>query len=245
MTSSSIPAPPLSGPGIPAQPHASTIGTSMLSSQAQTVTTPTPSSSIMHLILHDIPWPTDLILNINRANWDSWSKLISLTAQQQGFIRWLKGTLPQPDLTSHSIAHDIWANNDDSLKAFLLKHILDNDYDLIVNVDTAYNMFEKLCKRHEKLGLHTQVLLLKKALNICCTPNVPLSNTVMEVSNLLKCIAAMGPIDIDKLKSVVLINTLSGHYEHIQSTLIGLTNDPSFTSDTIIHCIQQEEDIIH
>ena len=134
----------------------------------------------------------------------------------------------------HSIAYDIWANNDDSLKAFLLTHVLDNDYDLIVNKDTAYNMFKRLHKRHEKLGLHAQVLLLKKALDICCTPNVPLSNIVTEVSNLLKCIAAMGPINIDKLKSVVLINTLSSHYEHIQSTLIGLTNDPSFTSDTII-----------
>ena len=73
--------------------------------------------------LNDSGWPSDLILDMNQANWETWSRVILLAASHQGFEDWLDGTLLQPDLATHLKAHQIWCSNDKSLRVFILSHI--------------------------------------------------------------------------------------------------------------------------
>ena len=47
--------------------------------------------------LNDSGWSSDLILDINQANWETWSRAVFLMASHWGFENWINGTLPQPD----------------------------------------------------------------------------------------------------------------------------------------------------
>ena len=229
MTSTSA---TLSGLGV--SPVAATVGSSAIAP-----TTVDFNDYILTIqYLNDSRWPSDLILDIDQANWEAWSRAILLVASHQGFEDWLDGTLLQPDLATHAKAHWIWCSNNKSLRAFILSHISNNDYENIFHLNTSHKVFEALCMWHENLGLHTQAVLLKKVLEICFTPDVPLSKTILEISSLQKRIVAMGPINNNKLKSILLINALNNHFENIQSNLMSLTDDPSFNSKTITCCLE-------
>jgi hypothetical protein len=88
---------------------------------------------------------------------------VHLLADCQGFSKWLKGTLPQPDKTTHPKAYYIWEGNDLSLKAFLLSHISQQNYDNTCDLETAHSVFQELQKTHEKQGIHAKLILMKKA----------------------------------------------------------------------------------
>jgi hypothetical protein len=88
--------------------------------------------------INDNAWPTDFELDIDLGNWQLWRRRIGLLATRQGFSRWLNGTLTQPDKMTHPKAHHIWSINDESLKAFLLSHISQQDYVNTYELDTAH-----------------------------------------------------------------------------------------------------------
>ncbi|KAH9958801.1 hypothetical protein BJV74DRAFT_891132 [Russula compacta] len=67
--------------------------------------------------------------------------------------------------------------------------------------------------------------------------------TVGEANALYKWMIAMGLFDIDQLCSVILINLLSDHYEHIQSNLMSTVDNPYFDSNVIMHHLQQEDNL--
>ena len=41
--------------------------------------------------LNDSRWPSDLILDIDQANWETWSRAVFLMASCQGFEDWFNG----------------------------------------------------------------------------------------------------------------------------------------------------------
>ncbi|KAF8494899.1 hypothetical protein F5888DRAFT_1805217 [Russula emetica] len=51
----------------------------------------------------------------------------------------------------------------------------------------------------------------------------------------------MGPINPNQLQTVFLLNSLTGMFESLQSHLIGVANDPSFSSKTIMRRFTQED----
>ena len=143
----------LPGPGV--SPVAVTVGSSVIA--------PTAIDFNDYILtiqyLNDSKWPSDLILDIDQANWETWSRVILLAASCQGFEDWLDGTLLQPNLATHAKAHWIWHSNDKSLRAFILSHISNNDYEHIFHLNTSHKVFKVLHTWHENLGLHAQVVL--------------------------------------------------------------------------------------
>jgi hypothetical protein len=47
--------------------------------------------------MKDASWPTDLILDLGKANWPEWSCKLNLSVRQCGLRPWLEGALPCPD----------------------------------------------------------------------------------------------------------------------------------------------------
>src|SRR5260221_1138294 len=90
--------------------------------------------------INDNAWPTDFELDLDTGNWPLWRRRISLLADRQGFTDWLDGTLARPDKITHAKAHHIWNSNDRSLKAFILSHISQRDYDSTCNLTTAHEV---------------------------------------------------------------------------------------------------------
>jgi hypothetical protein len=96
--------------------------------------------------------------------------------------------------------------------------------------DTTFEVFEALRTRHEKLGLHVQINLFRKAFDISYNPNTPMNTTSREIQSIHDRIVKMGAFDNNKLLTVLLVNTLAKHYPQLQLTVHGMTGDPGYTS---------------
>jgi transposase InsO family protein len=54
----------------------------------------------------------------------------------------------------------------------------------------------------------------------------------------------MGPINWDRIKAMALVNALSGDFDHLQSSIQQMVEDPNFTSATVLKCIRQEANLL-
>ena len=220
------------------------ISISTTNSNSPTSATGPGDITITERFISDSAWPADLKLDLGKSNWDDWSHRMRLLVDHLGFTDWLDGTLPCPDQTSYAKANRVWKSNDRSLRAFMLERISKNEFKLTQSVPTSHSVFEKLRSRHEHLSLHSQVLLLKKALDIRANPDTPLSTTIVEIDDLHTKIMNMGAIDGDRLRSVLLINCLNNHYTDIQSSIHAMADDLSFSSETVVRHLEAEEALL-
>jgi transposase InsO family protein len=191
--------------------------------------------------VNDNAWPKDFKLDLELNNWDEWSFQVTLLAGRQGFSKYLNGTFAQPAIDTHPKAHHIWASNDDSLKHFLFSHISRADYRTTSTLPSAYRVFEELRKTHEKQGLHAQMILIQKALEIQSSPDKLLLKTADEIDTLHTRIVNMGPITFDDLRAIFLLNCLSDSHDTIRSHLLNIAEEPSFSSKSIIRRFAQED----
>jgi hypothetical protein len=121
---------------------------------------------------------------------------------------------------------------------------LPNDYRSVSHLPTSHAVFEELRKTHTKQGLCARMVLIKKAMEIRFRPDVPLSETVDEIYALHTKIVNMGPIDDDELLEIFLLNALNDNFENIQSYLMSIADDPSFSSETIERRLRLEGSLI-
>jgi hypothetical protein len=191
--------------------------------------------------MSDSSWPPDLRLDLAKSNWEEWSFLLKIKTNRLDFSRWLKGTLPQPDATTHAKAHEIWETNDCSLRGFIFEHISKADYNAVSHLATSHLIFNELCQRHEKLRPQAQLILLKKALDFCYDPNLPFCDGADEIIAMHTQFVNIGPIDLDHIKIILLLNAFSDRWEHLQSSLWSSLNSPNFGVNSILRRLQQED----
>jgi hypothetical protein len=160
-----------------------------------------------------------------------------------GFVKWLKGSLPQPDAALHPKAHDIWDTNNCSLCGFICRCILKVDYNAVSHLPTSHLIYKELQQRHEKLGVHAQLLLLKRALDFCYSCDAPFCDGANEILAMHTRISNMGPVDLDQIIIILLLNAFGNDHEHLQLSLHATMDSPSFGANTIIRCLQQEDAI--
>lgn len=199
----------------------------------------------MHFINNNA-WPTNFELDIDLGNWPLWSRCVSLLADRQGFTNWLTDNLARPPKDTHAKAHHIWGSNNLSLKAFLLGHITQRDYNNTCGLNTSHEVFEALHLTHEKQGLHAKLVLMKKAQNKCFQTDGPLSKIIDEFCAIHKRVTQMGPINDNQLLASWLINGLNDNpvFKNIQSNIISSANDPNWSSKTIICRLQQQDELL-
>jgi len=193
--------------------------------------------------MSDPSWPANLHLDLAKSNWEEWSFQLKVQCDRLGFVKWLKGTLPQPDGALHPKAHDIWETNDCSLRGFICGHISKADYNVVSHLPTSHLIFRELQQHHEKLGVHAQLLLLKKALDFRYGRDAPFCNGTDEILAMHMRISNMGPIDLDQIKLILLLNAFGNDHEHLQSSLYATMDSPSFGANTILRHLQQEDAI--
>src|SRR6266849_5256088 len=194
--------------------------------------------------INDNAWPADFKLDLDTSNWPSWHCKISLLTDCQGFTNWLDSSFARPDKITHAKAYHIWNVNDRSLKAIILSHISQRDYDSTCHLTTAHEVFKELRKTHEKQGLHAKLVLMTQAMNTRFRPDVPISKTIDNIRALHKRITQMGPIDDDQLHTIFLVNALNDNFESVQSNIIGLAEELNFTLKAIVCRLLQEDQLI-
>jgi transposase InsO family protein len=210
-------------------------------------TTRGPGNVLMpERFMTDPSWLKDLTLDISKSNWTQWCRQLRISANEQGFSRYLDGTLKCPNVNVHPTAHWIWDNNNRSLRAFILRHISPDDYELVEPIESngTHAMFQKLRKRHEQLGLYSQVLLIKKAMEMRFDATKNLDDTIIAICSLHTRIMNMGNMDSDSLLIVFLVSALGDDFPHLQSNIQSMSTAPGFSSLSVTHHIQDENKLL-
>jgi hypothetical protein len=133
--------------------------------------------------------------------------------------------------------------NDCSLRGFITGRISKADYNAVSHLPTSHLIFVELQQHHEKLGAHAQLLLLKKALDFCYSRDAPFCDGANEILAMHSRIANMGPVDLDQIKIILLLNAFGNDHDHLQSSLYAAMDSPSFGANTILRHLQQEDAI--
>jgi hypothetical protein len=191
--------------------------------------------TITERFMSDNSWPADLSLDLAKSNWEEWNFQLQVQTDRLGFSKWLRGTLPCPDAHTHPKAHNIWETNDCSLRAFIFGHISQSDFNAVESLATAHLVYEELRLRHEKLGPHAQLLLIKKVLDYRYNPDAPLHRGADNILALHTKITKMGPVDFDQLKIIFLINAFGDRFDTVQSSILTAMDSLSFSANTILH----------
>jgi hypothetical protein len=108
--------------------------------------------------------------------------------------------------------------------------------------ETSHEVFEALRRRHENFGVYAQVLI-KKALEVSFDINTLMSHTLTEIKDLHGGILNLGPIDLDELFSVFVIDALGDKFSHLQ-LIYAMKEEPGFSSGTLIRRNENEEFLI-
>src|SRR6266702_5593005 len=196
--------------------------------------------------ISDVAWLADLVLNCLKSNWEQWNWHLNLVVDQQHFSFYLDGTFLCSDKTAHPKAALNWKSNNWALCAFILEHVSNIDFGIASRFNVSHEVYDALCNTHENLGLHAQVHIIKEALDLhfSLTSPLNLSCTLDNINHLHDRFTKMGKMDDDKLKIILIINTLE-QFPQSQSTINELLeSSPSISSADIKNRILREEQLL-
>ncbi|KAH9004081.1 hypothetical protein EDB86DRAFT_3072421 [Lactarius hatsudake] len=189
---------------------------------------------------------SDGIISFLHALKLEWDRRLNLIVNQRNFFYYLDGSFPCPDPAVHPNAALNWRLNDRALRAFILEHVSDAEYDVASLFTAARDVYDALRKMHENFGLHPQVHIMRKALDVRFSFAAPLdlSRTLNDIDRLHDKFTKMGKMDDDKLKIILIMNALKTlpQLQYIIDEL--LESSPTITSADIEGRIRREEQLL-
>ena len=192
--------------------------------------------------LYDPNWPTDLVLDWLKSNWQEWNRRLNIIVDQRYYGNYLDGTLRRPDSTTHPRSVINWDLKNRALRAFILEHISDYDYTIARAHSNAHDVYEALRKdHHSRLA---QIKVFREALATRCVPTVPLSSTFDQITKLHAKFTKMGEMDEDLLLIILILNALGDDYIRLQTSVYDMLQNPSTTSADIRARLLREEQTI-
>src|SRR6266702_2634554 len=196
--------------------------------------------------ISDAAWLADLVLDRLKSNWEQWNWRLNLVIDQRHFLFYLDGTFLCPNEMAHPKAALNWKSNNWALCMFILEHVSNVDFGIASRFNVSHEVYDALCNTHKNLGLHAQVHIIKEALDLCFSLTSPLnlSHTLDNINHLHDRFTKMGKMDDDKLKIILIINTLE-QFPQSQSTINELLeSSPSISSADIKNRILREEQLL-
>ena len=192
--------------------------------------------------LYDPNWPTDLVLDWLKSNWQEWNRRPNIIVDQRYYGNYLDGTLRRPDSTTHPRSVINWDLKNRALRAFILEHISDYDYTIASAHSNAHDVYEALRKdHHSRLA---QIKVFREALATRCVPTVPLSRTFDQITKLHAKFTKMGEMGEDLLLIILILNALGDDYIRLQTSVYDMLQNPSTTSADIRARLLREEKTI-
>lgn len=216
-----------------------------------TTTVPTTGGTALpEIIIHyqtftsDNSWPPDLILDCHKLNWLEMDHCLNMLANQQCFSKYLDGTLACPNPVTNAQLAMNWKRSDHALWGLILEHISERDYEAASVHAISHDLYVALCVVHQNQGIHTEIHVMKEALNTHFLLSIPLSQTLDKLKRLHKRFVAMGKLDDDKLMIIYIMNTLGNSYMALQLTINRMLENITLTSLDIEKWVLTEDDLI-
>ena len=190
----------------------------------------------------DPTWPVSLLLNRDLANWNAWSLCLRLLCKQFCLLDWLDPNFIVPDASMDAWCHRVYSLTDQSLSAFIFQHISELDYKAVCDLPSSCAVYAELHQHHEKLGSHTQILLIEKVMKLEFCPGTCFAQTWNEIDTLVERIKAIGPLDYNQLKTTIVIKALGRNYKNLQLTIQSITKQPAFSVKDVSNHFLEEDD---
>ena len=160
---------------------------------------------------------------------------------QRGFGSYLNGTLPCPNATLYAGPAYSWTISDLALRAFILEHVSDHDYDVASVHPTSHGVYKVLRDTHQNQGPFAKIKIFKEALSTRFVPSIPLSRTFNQISKTHARFIKVGKLSDDELLSMFVLNALYDHYPRLQMSVNDMMMSPSNSSSNIGMRLLQEE----
>jgi hypothetical protein len=105
-------------------------------------------------------------------------------------------------------------------------------------------MFVKLKNQHEQQGAFAQINLLLKGLKIEFSYDKPIRDTVAEARSIYQRIAAIRPIKLDNIFSVILLNGMNKTFGPIQQHVHSMSSNSNISTETIVARLLEEDNLV-
>jgi hypothetical protein len=175
------------------------------------------------------PWPSGLQLSLFAGNWQEWSRCLLQFLAMGQLDEYTLGLLRCPDERTEPFSYLYWKGNDRMILAYMRRQMSLNEEHYIATCATSAEAFQVLRVRHEKRGRFTQVLLIKKLMQISFGDNPETLDTTMTTfRNLVDRIESIGPIDVNYLGLFFLWQKLETSHPTVYNALV-----PAFMNDSI------------
>ena len=189
----------------------------------------------------DSGWPSDLILDDQKGNWEEWDRRLRAVCDQRGFRRYLNGTVPRPDETQDPEDACAWDTCDIALKGFILLHISNHDYELAEPQPTAQLAYSVLRDKYQNEGAYAKIKIVRDMLDTLSLPGVPKCRTFDHIAKLQSKFLKMGKLTDDQYLSIYVLNSMRVHFPRIQTSINDMLANPLTTSADIRKRLYQED----
>ena len=182
-----------------------------------------------------------------KSNWTAWSTKILIKLALNGLKGYIMGTASCPLATSKPHAHANWLHNDELAFNFILDNIEDREQTLVITKKMAKECWDTLEQRHVQEGPMRQLQLIQEAMSICCSTTESLVITGTKLYELAKWALAMGPLTLDVVTSLYILNSLTT-FPHLHTTInhniSSSTKDAPYTATAILQLLENEQRLL-
>ena len=213
------------------------------------VLSPSPAISSPAVSLISIPSAVlngGVVLDCAKSNWGDWKENITSGLKICHLWCYLAGDLKLTDIAD-PISRSNFKANEQAVMAFLRTKAVREEQRFMDQYagKSAKELWDGLCERHEKsTGAYAQAQLLQELFTVRYAPDERYSITTNRILDLVERIFRIGIPKADVLATIAMLNSMSGHLQHLQSQIgTALTSD-DYGSVDIVRRLDLEQQLV-
>lgn len=187
-----------------------------------------------------------VVVDCTKSNWGNWKENITSGLKICHLWCYLAGDLKLTDIAD-LVSRSNFKANEQAVMAFLHTKAVHEEQRFMDQYAEkgAKELWDRLCEHHERSpGAYAQAQLLEELFTVRYSPNECYSITTNRILDLVERIFQIGIPKADVLSTIAMLNSMSGHLQHLQSQIgTALTSD-DYGSVDIVRCLDLEQQLL-
>ncbi|KAG1729815.1 hypothetical protein EDD22DRAFT_755330, partial [Suillus occidentalis] len=143
---------------------------------------------------------------------------------------YILGLILCPDPSTDPVSTSHWDLNNLCIIAALCMRSSSEEQEFLCSFTNIYLAWTALKSRHEKVRPITQILLIQQALTVCYRRSEWLTTTSTQLSELVRCIYAIGLPKEDNFLTIMMLNAMSDDLPHVRNHIVDALATSTTTS---------------
>ncbi|KAG2147389.1 uncharacterized protein EDB93DRAFT_1048794, partial [Suillus bovinus] len=160
---------------------------------------------------------------------------------------YILGLIPHPNPVTDPSSASHWDLNNLCIIAVLRTHSSPEEQEFLCPHTNTYLAWGALRSCHEKIGPIAQILMIQQALTMCYHRSEHLSTTRTEISDMVRCIYAIGIPKEDDFTTIIMLNAMSDKLPHVRNhiadALSTSTSAATYGPANIRSCLDMEQQL--